>query len=294
MLDVMKNESINEFKIVGILNEIEIKEGTSKKTNDQWISCEASVRVDQDINGRTEENIVPVKLFASRHKKDGGNNANFDRIKEYGEKLIALGSVEPGQEDKASKVTITASIKENSFAGRDGRIVNSWQLSSNFINSQRRDDEEGATFLVTGVVMKKIPETDRSGEETGRLLVKLCLIGWGGTANVIDFYAEGSAADHIDRNWEQGDTVKAAGVIAMTSRTVKVEEEVGFGEPIVHTRTESRRELIITSGSGAGLSEDKSYDADDIKVSLEKRKAYLASLEEQKPTPKKSNDSFGF
>lgn len=294
MRDITK-ESLNEFSVIGILNEIKINEGTSKKTNDQWVSCEASVRVDQDINGKTEENIVPVKLFASRHKKDGGLNANFDRIKEYGEKLISLGSVEPGQEDKASKISITASIRENSFAGRDGRTINSWQLSTNFINNQRRDDEEGATFVVTGVVVKKVPELDREGNETGRLLIKLCVISWGGTANVIDFYAEGSAADHIDRNWEQGDTVKAAGVIAMTNRIVKTQEDVGFGEPIVHTRTESRRELIITSGSNSGLSEDESYDADDIKVALDKRKAYLASLE-QKPaqTPKKDSSSFGF
>jgi hypothetical protein len=302
MLDIMKRESINEFIINGVLNEIDVKEGTSPKTNDGWISCEAAIRVDQEINGKVEENIIPIKLFSNRHKKDSSGkpsnelNVNYDRIKEYGEKLIALGSVEPGEEGKASRVSVTASIRENSFAGRDGRIVNTWQLSTNFINSMKNSDDEEATFLVTGVVVKKIHETDREGEETGRLIVKLCIVGWNGSANVIDFIAEGSAADHIDRNWEQGDTIKAAGVIAMTKKTVKTTEDVGFGEPIVHTRTETRRELIIKSGSGAGLSEDESYDSDDIKVALDKRKAYLTSLENapKATSVAKKNDGFGF
>lgn len=46
MLDIKKVESDNYFNIVGTLNEIEVKEGTSATKNDKWISCNLQVRVD--------------------------------------------------------------------------------------------------------------------------------------------------------------------------------------------------------------------------------------------------------
>lgn len=298
MNNIMTKESINEFSVVGVLNEMKLIEGTSNKSNDQYVGLDIQIKVDQPIGDKVEENVIPVKLFSSRHKKDGNLNANYDRIKGYADKLQSLGSVDNPKD--ASRVNVVAKIAENAFAGKDGRIINTWQLSTNFINDARNSDEEGATFVVTGVVVKKLQELDREGNETGRLIVKLDIIGYNGTSNVIDFYASGSAADHIDRNWEQGDTVKAAGVIAMTKKVIKIEEEMGFGEALVKERTESRRELIITKGSQAGLSEDESYDSDDIKVSLDKRKAYLTSLEENAKNKssaapaKKSSDGFGF
>lgn len=299
MLDIMKTQSVNEFNIIGTLNEIEITEGTSQKTGDGYISCNISVRVDQDINGVTEENIIPIKLFSNRHKKGSKElNNNYDRIKKYGETLTSLGAVEEGKENLASKVSIQAQIAENIFAGRDGRVVNTWQLSSNFINNWRAQDTEGATFEVTGVVAKKIPETDKEGNETGRLIVKMCLVGWGGTANVLDFYASGNSATYIDRNWNEGDTVRAAGAVSITKKVVEREanDEYGFGEPVKKYNTISKRELIILAGSRSGLDEDESYDADDIKIALDKRKAKIAEVENgvKKTANKPANDGFGF
>lgn len=299
MLDIKKKESVNEFVICGVLNSIKITEGTSNKKNDDYIAADLEVRVDQVVNGNVEESIVPVKLFSMRHKADKSLNANFDRIKSYGEKFVALTSCDPGEEDRASMVNITAAIKENSFPNRDGKIINSWQLTTNFVNEKKRNDKEEASFILTGVVVNDLTEAkelDADGNETGRLIVKLCIVGWGGQANVVEFVAEGSAAEHIERNWAQGDTVKAGGFVVVSQKTVKSGggDDFGFGE-MQREHTVSKRELLITAGSGAGLSEDESYDSGDIKVALDERKVYLASLEkkETKAAPKKDN-GFGF
>lgn len=302
MLDIKKKESTNEFVICGVLNSIKISEGTSSKKNDDYIAADIEVRVDQTVNGNVEESIVPIKLSSMRHKADKSLNSNYDRIKSYGDKLIALTSVDPGEEDRASMVNITASIKENSFASRTGNIINDWQLSTNFINDKKRNDKEEATFILTGVVVNNLAdarEVDSEGNETGRLNVKLCVVGWNGQANVIDFVAEGSAAEHIERNWEQGDTVRAAGYIVVNQKVVKSGggEDFGFGE-MKREHTVPKRELLITAGSGAGLSEDESYDSGDIKVALDERLVYLESLKnkgkDKEEKPSKNNGGFGF
>lgn len=299
MKDIKKHESRNEFVICGTLNTIKITEGTSNKKNDDFVAADIEIRVDQNVNGTMEESIVPIKLFSMRHKTDKSLNANYDRIKSYGDRLIPLTICDPGEEDKASQVRIEAAISENSFKTRDDRIVNAWQLTTNFVNDKKRNDKEEASFIVTGVVVNDLGsarEMDSDGNETGRLIVKLCLVGWGGRANVVEFVAEGSAAEHIERNWAQGDTVTAAGFVVISQKTVSSTEDFGFGD-MKHDHTVSKRELLITAGSGAGLSEDESYDASDIKVALDERLAYLNSLtvkaKEEKPSPKKDN-GFGF
>lgn len=297
MLNINKNESDNFFNIIGVLNEISDKTGTSAAKNDKYISLTLNVRVDQEVNGSMTENIIPVSLFAMRHKSDGKElNTNYDRIMEYKDKLVSLGTVEKGSEHLASKVSITGKIRENSFMSKTGQLVNSWNIDTNFVNDQRATDEEGATFRATGVVCKKFRETDSNGDETGKLIVKICIVGYAGKANVIEFCAYGSKADYIDEHWNKGDTVKFAGYIAVTNKVIEVQEDMGFGDPITHKKTESKRELVIDRGSREGLDEADSYDADDIKLALQKRDAELKKLAEgsKKPKAKKSDDFDNF
>lgn len=285
MLSIEKNESVNIFNIVGTLNELDIREGTSQKSGDTYVSCNAQIKVMQEIDGKMTENIHSVSLFSMRHKKDGSENKNFDRIKEYGEKLIALSATE--DESQASKVYVQASAAENMFVGSNGSVVEkAYRLSTNFINSQRASDVEGATFEITGALVSKNPEVDKEGNETGRLILSICLVGWGGKANVLEFIATGNAATHIEQNWEIGDTIKAGGYIVMTNKIVSWTEEMGFGDPITHSRTETRRELVITRGSQCGLDEDDSYDQDDIRRILAARKAEKEKLEKSGNKPK--------
>lgn len=296
--------SDNEIFINGVLNELEITEG---KTSDgrEYVRGTASIRVDQEIGGIMSENIIPVKMFSMRKKNDGSPNQNYDRIIGYKEKFTSIAAAD--DESNASKVTVSAGkIEENAwYDQRTGQVRSTFQISTNFINETRNYDPEKnpekATFELSGVVGKIRPELDRDGNETGRTIIDFIIITYGkptGKANKIELIAQGSAAEFINTNWQPQDTVKVTGRINMTYKVETFEEEQGFGEPIIRTRTVSKKELIITGGSPSGLEEALSYDADSIKQALSERIAAQEALKNSPSTTKSSTKNkavdFGF
>lgn len=299
MLNIKEVQSQNECFISGVLNELDIVEG---KTTDgrEYVRGTAKIRVDQEINGKVQENIVPVSMFSMKLKKDNSPNSVFTRILGYKDTLISEAIAEtPSQ---ASKVTLSGkscNIAENLwYDQRTDQVRSGFQISSNFINPKRDNDKDKAGFELSGVVLNTRPEIDsKTEEETGRLIVNLGIIGYNGTINVVDLIASDTAKAHIEANWTNGDTVKVVGLINVSQKVVTWKEEQGFGEPIERSRTESKRELIITGGSAGGLDEGLSYDADDIKAALAERKAKMESIKQNskasKPAPK-STDGFGF
>lgn len=283
MLNPQNVESKNLLTINGTLSEIDIQEG---KTNDgrEYVRGRATIRVDQEINGEIVENDIPVQMFSMRKKTDQTPNPNYDRIIKYRTQLVPMSIVE--DPEQATRVYVggnAASIGENLFVGKDGNVVSTFQINSNFINKAKKADEpDCATFEFTGVIGKIKEEFDKKGEETGRLIVSLIVFGYNGIANVIDLIAEdvaGSAAKtFIESHWEEGDTVSVAGIIKMSFKTLEWEEEQGFGAPIKRHKTISSRELLIKQGSGEGLEESLSYDPELVNVALQKREEYKQEL----------------
>lgn len=298
MLNIKQSESVNECVICGTLNELDIVED---KTSDgrAYIRGTAKIRVDQEVNGTVVENIIPIQMFSMRLKKDGTPNKVYDRILGYKNSLTSIAAAEtPAQ---ASKVTVagkTCNITENIWIDKaTGQArTGGFNISSNFINPKRDGDEEKATFELTGVVLGKRDEI-RNDEPTGRLIISFGVITYGGKINVLDLIASDSAKAYIDANWNDGETVKAIGIINASSKVVTWTEEVGFGEPIKRQRTESRRELLITAGSPNGFEESLSYDADDIKAALAERKGEIEKKKESAKAaskPAASTSGFGF
>lgn len=296
MYDVSKL-STNDIYVSGLLKELEIVEGQTTDGR-EYVRGTASVQVDQEIDGKMVENIIPVKMFSMKYKADKSPNQVYTRILGYKDQFTSAAAAE--DESKASRVTISgAQVEENAWYDSRTDIVRSgFQLSGNFINKQKDSDHEKATFNLSGVVGKIRPEINRDGEETGRIIVDFIVITWGGKANKIELIAKGSAADFISTNWNQQDTVNVTGRINMTHKTEEIEIEQGFGEPLVQTRTISCRELIITGGSPSGLEEALSYDADSIKQALAVRAANHEALKNKPSNTKSSNKNkpvdFGF
>jgi hypothetical protein len=294
MLDIMKTQSDNNVFISGILNELEIVEGTTKDGRD-WIRGTANILVDQEINGIASENIIPVKMFSMRLKKDGTENKVYNMIQSYKEDFTSRAAAEDIND--ASQVTVNASVEENIWIDqRTGKEVTGFQISSNFLKKKRDSDTESATFQLSGVVIKTQEEMDRNDEPTGRLIVKFGVIGWAGKINILTLVAEGNAKAHIEQNWADGDTVKVAGRINMTQKVEKYTEEQGFGEPIERVRTISKRELVITGGSQGGLDEEYSYDADSVKKACVERLNRIEEMKnnQSKAAPKAKSDAFDF
>lgn len=300
MLNIEKTQSENNVYISGILNELDIVTGS---TNDgrEWIRGTASIKCDQDINGKATECIVQNKMFSMRLKQDGTPNKVYDRILGYKDKFTSAAAAE--ELSQASKVTINgAQLEENVWIDKNsGQERSSFQVSSNFLNDKRDGDKDGATFQLSGVVLNdpvEAEEKDKNDEPTGRIRIKFGVIGYAGKINVLDLYAQGGAKAHIQENWSKGDTVKVTGKINATHTVETIVEPQGFGDPIEKTRTISKKELIITGGSQGALEEDLSYDADSIKKAMATRRANNEKLKNSSTTanasPRSKASDFGF
>lgn len=288
MLNIKETESKNEVEVVGILKELEVKTGTSKNTGKDYVNLTAKVIVDQEINGKMTENLIPVKMMAMKLKKNGEANPAYQRIVDYGERFTSAAAAE--DITKASRVRVTGcKLKENPYLRTDGSLLEkNFTIDGSFISKAGDSDEDQAIFEVSGVVGQLINETDKDGNDSGRLIVNLVVIGYNGVANVIKMVAEGAAKSHIEQNWSTGDTVKASGRINMCANVKVYYEEQGFGAPLEKKKTEFRQELVILGGSSGGLDEAYSYDADDVKMALNDR---TARIEEIRSNPKKTSTS---
>ena len=292
-------QSTNECRIAGILRELDIEE---KKTADgrEYVTGTAKIGVDQEVEGKSVESIVPVRMFSFKLKNDGTINQVYPRIVGYKENFISAAAVD--DVSKATQVVVSGNscnLKETMWPDKTtGQIKTGFEVDCNFLNYKRDTDEETAEFVITGVVLGKREEMN--GEDpTGRLIVSFGIIGYKGRINVVDLYASDTKRAHIEAEWNEGDTVKVVGKIVVSNKTVTWTEELGFGEPITRRRTESRRELVIMGGSPNGYEESMAYDADDIKNSLAERKAYMEELKNKSKTasaakPANNVGGFGF
>lgn len=288
MLNIKEAQSTNVVEISGILSQLEVEQ---KKTADgrNYASAKATIKVDQEIGGKMVENEIPVKLFSMELKSDGKVSKIYTGILEMRDKFTSLAALPDDEKDKASKVVITSGqLKENIWVDpNSGQVRTGFEIDSNFMNAPRQgaEFEPSARFELSGVIMDTTRETDANQEETGRLKVKVAVVGWTGKdgvtrVDVIDLIAASdSAVNFIESNWEKGDTVNINGAISFNQSTKVWYEEQGFGEPIKRTKTQTRKELIILGGSPSGLEEEYSYDANDIKAGLAAR---AARVEEQK------------
>lgn len=281
MLNIKQTPSTNNVDIVGILKEISIEEKTSADGSKEFIVGKATIKVDQKINDNLCECEIPIEMYANKQNKDGSVSKLYPMIKAYAEKFTSLAACPEDEPQKASKVVVKgAQLSENVwFDQQSGTPRSSYRIRSNFLNpytGSDKDFNQQAVFEITGVILKTEPEIDKDSNETGRLKVTVAVVTYDGNVDIIPMIAESPVAiDHINQNWNEGDTVKIAGRIKFSFRTETSEEEVGFGDPIVHSHTVSFREFVICSGSRSGFDEDASYDASDIAAALEARQARI-------------------
>lgn len=283
MLNIKEKQSVNNVEIIGTLSELSVE---PKKTGDgrAFVSAEATIKVDQDINGKVTENEIPVRFFAMQLKGDGEPNKNYKTICEFPTKFKSLAACGEENKDEATKVILSsAHLEESTWVDPNGGAVkNGFKVGSSFMNAFRASDEfiPTAKFELTGVVLGKAREVNGNDEETGRLKVKFAIVRYQGRVEILNLIAETPAAvDFIESNWAEGDTVKANGAIRFRQTTKTWMEEQGFGEPIKRVKVETCKELIILGGSNSGLEEAFSYDNTDIRVGLQDRNK---RIEEQK------------
>lgn len=297
----MLKQANNKVTIEGILSEVDIKTGTTKENPDNpakskrdYASGNIKVKVTQEVNGKTEENEIPVRLFAMKNKNDGNPNPAYDNIIKIQETMTSIAAC--GNEDEATRVRITTgSIVENAYYSQAGNLVSMPQINASFVQAIKKDDCHPKADFDATIVVGSIKEEIRDEVETGRLIVKGLLVQYGEKVDAVDFIvASTGAVNHIKTYWNEGDTVEIAGKVNFTSKTIRREKSVGFGDPIIEERTISARELTITSGSEEGFDEEQAYDATEIKKALAERQARIEASKKKEAAKPASGSSFGF
>ena len=300
----MLQEKENAIEVVGTLSEVDLKEKTTSEGKD-YITGKIVIKSHIKVHGIDTNVEIPFNVFANKFKKAGGQNPSYDSLMNVKENMVSIASC--GDEAKATYVRVnqsTGGLRENSFYGRDGRLVETVRPSSGFFNAVSRDKyEDKATFSAVVFILALEDEVDRDGAPTGAMKLKGAIPGYNGSINVIDFRVENKeAVAHISNYWTKADTVKVYGVINYATEIDTITEDVGFGEPIEKKVTRTKRDLLITSGSPTALDPEESFDSAEIAKAMTARKAELekkkseAQQPAQKAAPKMtpSESEWGF
>lgn len=273
--DIM-TQANNKINVVGKLLDAVINEGKLQDGR-KYKRANLTIRVTQTYGGREETSEIPVSMFAAQYTQQNKPNPGYAQI----EDLAEMKTAQVVGIDNADTVRISgANLRENNFVSRNsGQLIHGWQLNTSFISAGGTSDV--ASFVIDVYIMDMKPETDREGEETGRLLIKGGIVQYQGKLDVVDFIVENpDTADYIERNWNIDDTVEVRGRIRVTAIEDKPKaNESSWGEDVPETSTRTVRELIITKGSDEPYEEEFAYDKTDIKKAFNVRKAMIEQLQ---------------
>ena len=250
-------QMLNRVTIQGTLMDNGI-ENKVDKNGRKYLSGELEVMTDNDY-------IIPVSVFAYELKNSGEKNGIYERLS----KLVDMPSARTVGIQKAPKVAISnARIEDNSFySERDNRIVNNWRVGASFIRTAASDAVNQNSFEIQGVIASIKEVIDREGNSTDSYDLKLLNVGYGNRVNELTLrFDDPAAVRYINDNYNTGDLVTLCGQIVYEQHERVVEKELGFGEPIKQTYTNTIRLLRITAGTAPVDADENEYKLKDLQA----------------------------
>lgn len=250
-------QMLNRVTIQGTLMDNGI-ENKVDKNGRKYLSGELEVMTDNDY-------IIPVSVFAYELKNSGEKNGIYERLS----KLVDMPSARTVGIQKAPKVAISnARIEDNSFySERDNRIVNNWRVGASFIRTAASDAVNQNSFEIQGVIASIKEVIDREGNSTDSYDLKLLNVGYGNRVNELTLrFDDPAAVKYINDNYNTGDLVTLCGQIVYEQHERVVEKELGFGEPIKQTYTNTIRLLRITAGTAPVDADENEYKLKDLQA----------------------------
>ena len=248
-------QMLNRVTIQGTLMDNSV-ENKVDKNGRKYLSGEIEVMTDNDY-------VIPISIFAYELKNSGEKNPIYDRLV----KIMDYPSARTVGIQKASKVAVSnARIEDNSFySERDNRIVNNWRIGGSFIRAAANDAVNQNSFEVQGVISSIKEVIDREGNDTGTYDLKLLNVGFGNRVNELTLrFDDPAAVKYINSNYNPGDMVTLCGEIVYEQHERVVEKELGFGDPIKQTYTNTIRLLKITAGTPPTDPDESGYKLKDL------------------------------
>ena len=250
-------QMLNRVTIQGTLMDNSI-ENKVDKNGRKYLSGELEVMTDNDY-------IIPVSVFAYELKNSGEKNGIYERLV----KMIDYPSARTVGIQKAPKIAVSnARIEDNSFySERDNRVVTKWRISGSFVRAAASDAVNQNSFEVQGVIASIKEVIDREGNATDSFDLKLLNVAFGNRVNELTLrFDDPAAVSYINSNYNIGDLVTLCGQIVYEQHERVVEKELGFGEPIKQTYTNTVRLLRITAGTPATDADESGYNLKDLQA----------------------------
>ena len=277
----MFRQATNKVFIEGILSEINLeKRNYTNKSGEPTEAIGGNIKVLVEQGEATYE--VPVYMFANRYTLAGKENSAYNSIKTVMDEYSSIAAV---GKDAADRIRIGSGVvKMNDFVGRNGEIVSQPRVHASFVSKVLRNFTPKAEFELEVVFQDALRVVDRDGVELDPPKLKVNAIVPGYTApsasvmnlEVVPLIAYSPVAiNAIEQNWEKGKTYKVFGRLNFTSVVREVTEEVGFGDPVVKTYTNSISEFVIEKGSTVPLDEEYAFNVNDIREGMAARKSRL-------------------
>lgn len=217
-----------------------------------------------------ETNFVRFMVSVNSKTKAGTDNKIYAGIETV---MNEYKSVAEYGEEEADKVRITSGDLNLFTSKVDGSPQVGYK--SNFFNRVKGDYNPHAEFEAEIYISGIIPEMDKDGDETGRILVK----GWGVTYSGIEpitLVAPKEIADAVESTYEVGQTTRFYGDIVNTRVEKITEIPMAIGKPKQKIETTYKNELVIT-GAEEPYEEEKAYKPESIKLAIQERENNLAN-----------------
>lgn len=247
--------------------------------NGNIISGDLIIKVD-DVNS------IRIKVYCGETKKDGSKNKAYEGLVTVKNEYKSIADV---GEENADYVYVGSGQFNTYRNPNNGQDTVSYQ--SNFF-TRAKVREPKREWKAEMFILKKIPEMDNTGEETGRLKIRGIAPNYNGI-DIIDFVVPKDLADQVDGLLEIGTTFVIYGDIVNSRVEKKV--EMLIGKP--RTEYEYKNELVLT-GIERQVEEPNAYEADAIKLAIQeyenKANAPKPEAPAKKPTAAGTGRTLGF
>ena len=274
----------NKLEIAGILAEKDLHEGKNNNNNKKTIEGYVTFKID-------ELNQIRVRVSADETKKDGASNPAYENLVAFNQNASSIADV--GAENASKIYTGSGQLNPYHSAQSNNDVLG---YRTSFITVSNREEFEPKAQATVELYIKAIvPEVDKEGNETGRMLVK----GWMPTYNGIEPLTliapvEDGIADSIGDVFQSGDTATFYADVINNRVEVVKEIPVRLGKPKIEKTVTYTNELIIT-GASEPYAEEKAYDKGAIQKAIQERDDHIkeAASKAQKPQNKPSGAAMG-
>ena len=262
-------QAIAKVEVAGVVSSKDLK--IEQVDGQNVIKGSVSVEID-DLN------TIRFSVYAAEKTKNGSDNPAYKGLITV---MDEFKSIADNGRESADKVYVNGDL--NPYVGQNGKETVGQRAS--FFNRVKKleDFEPKAEFSVEMFIKTMVPEVNKEGEETGRVLVK----GWVPTYNGIEpitLVADEDLADGVQSTFEVGQTARFFGDIKNNRVVITTEIPMALGKPKVETKVDYKNELIITGASDPyeeGVTAEKPYDKGAIDLAINEHNAKLEAKERE-------------